>query len=155
EADWYVGLNATRALTTKFNAQLSTGRVQTPTLAMIAAREDEIKSFQPQTYYGLEAKTAQGFTLTWRDAKNNSLLISKGKADKLLQNGKIKSAAVVLVDRADKKKKLAPSYDLAELQRDANQIFHFSGKETSSITQKLYEQQKALTYPRTESRVIT
>src|SRR5699024_2039486 len=155
EADWYVGLNATRALTTKFNAQLSTGRVQTPTLAMIAAREDEIKSFQPQTFYGLEAKTAKGFTLTWRDAKNNSRIFSKEKADKLLQNVQNKSAAVVRVDKAYKKKNAPQLYDLTELQRDANRIFHFSGKETLSIMQKLYEQHKALTYPRTDSRVIT
>src|SRR5699024_10556834 len=65
EADWYVGLNATRALTTKYNAQLSSGRVQTPTLAMIAAREEEIRKFQPRKFYGIEAKTKQGFTLTW------------------------------------------------------------------------------------------
>ena len=58
EADWYIGLNATRALTTKFNAQLNCGRVQTPVVAMVAAREDEIKKFKPQTYYGIEAQTA-------------------------------------------------------------------------------------------------
>ncbi|GGB37466.1 DNA topoisomerase 3 [Lentibacillus populi] len=155
EADWYVGLNATRALTTKFNAQLSGGRVQTPTLAMIAAREKEIQSFKPEKFYGIEAKTTKGFKLTWRDAKNNSRIFSKERAEKLLQTVKNKSAAVVSVDKAFKKKFAPQLYDLTELQRDANRIFNFSGKQTLSLMQKLYEQHKVLTYPRTDSRVIT
>lgn len=77
EADWYVGLNATRALTTKFNAQLSSGRVQTPTLGIIAAREEEIRAFRPQTFYGVQAKVA-GATFTWQDAKiRDEFLIKK------------------------------------------------------------------------------
>ena len=95
EADWYVGLNATRALTTKFNAQLSAGRVQTPTLAMVAAREEEIKQFKPRKFYGIEAKTDKGFTLRWQDEKNNSRLFSKEKADALLEKVKNKPAKVV------------------------------------------------------------
>lgn len=67
EADWYVGLNATRALTTKHNAQLSAGRVQTPTVAIIAAREQEIMTFKPKTFYGIEAKTPT-VKLTWQDS---------------------------------------------------------------------------------------
>ncbi|MBT2218180.1 DNA topoisomerase III [Virgibacillus dakarensis] len=155
EADWYVGLNATRALTTKFNAQLSGGRVQTPTLAMIAAREKEIQSFKPEKFYGIEAKTTKGFKLTWRDAKNNSRIFSKERAEKLVQAVKNKSAAVVSVDKVFKKKHAPQLYDLTELQRDANRIFNFSGKQTLSLMQKLYEQHKVLTYPRTDSRVIT
>ena len=69
EADWYIGLNATRALTTKFNAQLNCGRVQTPVVAIVASREEEIKQFKPQTYYGIEAKAADGLTLTWQDTR--------------------------------------------------------------------------------------
>src|SRR5699024_1758750 len=65
EADWYVGLNATRALTTKFNAQLSAGRVQTPTLGIIAKREEEIRAFRPKKYYGIQLKTKQGLSLIW------------------------------------------------------------------------------------------
>ncbi|MGE1167062.1 DNA topoisomerase, partial [Peribacillus simplex] len=72
EADWYIGLNATRALTTRFNAQLNCGRVQTPTVAMIASREDEIKNFKAQTYYGIEAQTTDKLKLTWQDANGNS-----------------------------------------------------------------------------------
>ncbi|MEN1967439.1 DNA topoisomerase III [Lentibacillus sp. N15] len=155
EADWYVGLNATRALTTKFNAQLSSGRVQTPTLAMIDAREKEIKAFKPETFYGIEAKTQKGFKLVWRDAKNNSRTFSKEKADRLLEAVKNKPATVVDVDKSFKKKHAPQLYDLTELQRDANRIFNFSGKQTLSLMQKLYEQHKVLTYPRTDSRVIT
>ncbi len=155
EADWYVGLNATRALTTKFNAQLSTGRVQTPTLAMIAAREKEIREFRPQKFYGIEAKTSNGVTLTWQDAKNNSRIFSKEKADTLYNQLKAKPAKVVNVDKSYKKKYAPQLYDLTELQRDANRIFGYSGKQTLSLMQKLYEQHKVLTYPRTDSRVIS
>ncbi|WP_188454208.1 DNA topoisomerase III [Virgibacillus oceani] len=155
EADWYVGLNATRALTTKFNAQLSSGRVQTPTLAMIAAREKEIKDFKPQKFYGIEAKTTKGFKLTWQGADNNSRMFSKEKADTLLEQIKNKPAKIVQVDKSYKKKFAPQLYDLTELQRDANRIFNFSGKQTLSLMQKLYEQHKVLTYPRTDSRVIT
>jgi len=155
EADWYVGLNATRALTTKYNAQLSSGRVQTPTLAMIAAREQEIKEFKPKKFYGIEAKTKQGFKLVWQDEKNNARIFSKEKAETLLNKLKNKDAKVVEVDKKDRKKFAPQLYDLTELQRDANRIFNFSGKQTLSIMQKLYEQHKVLTYPRTDSRVIS
>ncbi|TMN23787.1 DNA topoisomerase III [Lentibacillus cibarius] len=155
EADWYVGLNATRALTTKFNAQLSTGRVQTPTLAMVAAREKEIKDFQPQPFYGIEAKLNNGMSLTWHDGKNNSRIFSKEKVEKLLQQLKDKPAKMVGVHKSHKKKHAPQLYDLTELQRDANRIFGFSGKQTLSLMQKLYEQHKALTYPRTDSRVLS
>lgn len=155
EADWYVGLNATRALTTKFNARLSTGRVQTPTLAMVAAREKEINEFQPQSFYGIEAKTNTGLTLTWQDNKNNSRIFSKEKAEKLLHQLKGNPAKIVSIDKAYKKKHAPQLYDLTELQRDANRIFGYSGKETLSLMQKLYEQHKVLTYPRTDSRVLS
>ncbi|TFJ94247.1 DNA topoisomerase III [Lentibacillus salicampi] len=155
EADWYVGLNATRALTTKFNARLSTGRVQTPTLAMVAAREKEINEFKPQSFYGIEAKTNTGLTLTWQDNKNNSRIFSKEKAEKLLHQLKGNPAKIVSIDKAYKKKHAPQLYDLTELQRDANRIFGYSGKETLSLMQKLYEQHKVLTYPRTDSRVLS
>ncbi|GAA0446960.1 DNA topoisomerase III [Lentibacillus halophilus] len=155
EADWYVGLNATRALTTKFNARLSTGRVQTPTLAMVAAREKEIKEFQPQSFYGIEAKLNNGMTLTWHDGKNNNRMFSKEKAEKRLQQLQNKPVHIKRVHKAHKKKHAPQLYDLTELQRDANRLFGLSGKQTLSIMQKLYEQHKALTYPRTDSRVLS
>ncbi|WP_053217976.1 DNA topoisomerase III [Virgibacillus senegalensis] len=155
EADWYVGLNTTRALTTKFNAQLSSGRVQTPTLAMIAVREQEIKDFKPQEYFGVQAKTAKGFTLTWQDEQNNSRTFSRQKAEQILNSVKGKPARVVKADKKQKKSFAPQLYDLTELQRDANRIFGFSGKQTLSLMQKLYEQHKVLTYPRTDSRYLS
>src|SRR5690625_7920912 len=122
---------------------------------MIAAREEEIHKFQPLKIYGIEANTKQEITLTWQDKKNNSRKISKEKADGLLEQLKNKSAKVVQVNKAYKKKFAPQLYDLTELQRDANRIFGYSGKQTLSLMQKLYEQHKVLTYPRTDSRVIS
>lgn len=156
EADWYIGLNATRALTSKFNAQLSCGRVQTPTVAIIAQREDEIRNFKPKTYYGLEAHTDQNLKLTWIDGQtNDSRTFSKEKVQQLLANVDKKQGTIVDVDKKQKKSFAPQLYDLTELQRDANKIFGYSAKETLSIMQKLYEQHKVLTYPRTDSRYIS
>src|SRR5699024_9402301 len=155
EADWYVGLNATRALTTKFNAQLSAGRVQTPTLGIIAIREDEIRQFQPKKYYALIAQTANGLTKNWRNAKNNSRSFNKEKANTIYKKINGKQITITSVTK-NKKKQFAPQlYDLTELQRDANRIFGFSGQQTLRAMQQLYERYKVLTYPRTDSRVIT
>lgn len=155
EADWYVGLNATRALTTKFNAQLSSGRVQTPTLAMIAKREEEIKRFKPTDFYGLEAQTQQGFKLTWRNANNETRIFSKENSEKLVNQLKNKQAKITQIDKKEKRSYAPPLYDLTTLQQEANKAFGFSGKQTLSIMQKLYEQHKVLTYPRTDSRYLT
>jgi DNA topoisomerase III len=154
EADWYIGLNATRALTTKFNAQLNCGRVQTPTVAMVATREDEIKSFKPQTYYGIEVQT-DGLKLTWQDMNGNSRSFNKEKIDAIVKSLGRKDASVVSIDRKAKKTFSPALYDLTELQRDANNIFGYSAKETLNIMQKLYEQHKVLTYPRTDSRYLS
>ncbi|KKI89611.1 DNA topoisomerase III [Bacillus sp. SA1-12] len=154
EADWYIGLNATRALTTKFNAQLNCGRVQTPTVAMVAAREEEIKNFKPQTYYGIEVQTDE-LTLTWQDAKGNSRSFNKEKIDAIITSLGRKNATVIAIDRKAKKTFAPALYDLTELQRDANKIFGYSAKETLNIMQKLYEQHKVLTYPRTDSRYLS
>lgn len=155
EADWLVGINATRALTCKYNAQLSCGRVQTPTLAMIARREEEIRNFISEPYYGLTAK-AEGVTYTWKDKKSGSYRsFQKERMEKLLDNVKKDSFRIQKVER--KKKKTFPPllYDLTELQRDANKKFGFSAKETLNIMQRLYENHKVLTYPRTDSRYLT
>jgi len=155
EADWYIGLNATRALTTKFNAQLNCGRVQTPTVAMIASREDEIKNFKAQTYYGIEAQTMEKLKLTWQDANGNSRSFNKEKIDGIVKRLDKQNATVVEIDKKQKKSFSPGLYDLTELQRDANKKFGYSAKETLNIMQKLYEQHKVLTYPRTDSRYIS
>jgi DNA topoisomerase III len=155
EADWYIGLNATRALTTRFNAQLSCGRVQTPTVAIIAAREDEIKNFKPQTYYGIEAQTTNQLKLTWQDPKGNSRSFDKEKIEAIVKKLGRQNAVVKEIEKKPKKSFSPGLYDLTELQRDANKIFGYSAKETLNIMQKLYEQHKVLTYPRTDSRYLS
>lgn len=157
EADWYVGLNATRALTTKFNAQLSCGRVQTPTIAIIAKREQEIKQFKPKQFYGISAETDNNLKLVWQDQNSNDLkTFDKVKIDEIIKKLKNQQSAQVIEVVKTAKKSFAPQlYDLTELQRDANKAFGYSPKETLSIMQKLYEQHKILTYPRTDSRYIS
>lgn len=156
EADWVVGLNATRALTTKYNAQLSSGRVQTPTLAMIALREEEIRNFKPKKYYGIKAVTEKGLSFIWQDKKSHDTkTFDMDNIDKKLHNLNGKDAKIVSVKVTPKKTYSPALYDLTELQRDANKRFGYSAKETLSIMQKLYEQHKVLTYPRTDSRYIT
>ena len=155
EADWLVGLNATRALTCKYNAQLSCGRVQTPTLAMIAKREEEIKKFVPKPIFGLSL-SAEGVTFTWRDGKSGSYRTFQ--RERILEVEKKIAGKPLTIEKVDakQKKKQAPLlYDLTELQREANRRFGFSAKETLNIMQRLYENHKVLTYPRTDSRYLT
>lgn len=154
EADWLVGINATRALTCKYNAQLSCGRVQTPTLAMIARREEEIRSFRPREYYGMKLE-AGGISWIWQDKKSRgSRTFESGRMQALLDNLKGRKLQVVSVEKTAKKMFAPGLYDLTELQRDANKKFGYSAKETLNIMQRLYENHKALTYPRTDSRYI-
>ena len=154
EADWLVGINATRALTCKYNAQLSCGRVQTPTLAIIARREEEIRSFCPQEYYGLTCM-AGGVTWIWRQKKNGSTrTFQKAPLTELEQALKGQSLTITDIQRSSRKTFAPGLYDLTELQRDANLRFGFSAKETLNIMQRLYEHHKVLTYPRTDSRYI-
>lgn len=155
EADWLVGINATRALTCKYNAQLSCGRVQTPTLAMIAKREEEIQNFKPKNYYGVTVE-ASNIKLVWQDsATKDTKTFDKQKCEKVISAIAGIKAKVLAVDKTAKKSFAPHLYDLTELQRDANKFFGFSAKETLGIMQKLYETHKLLTYPRTDSRYIT
>lgn len=155
EADWLVGLNVTRALTCKYNAQLSAGRVQTPTLAMIVVREEEIKKFVPKDYWSITAQF-NGFTVQWQDkVSNQTRTFSKEQADSIVQKITGQMGEIVEVKK-ELKKELPPlAYDLTELQRDANRKYAYSAKQTLNIMQKLYETHKLVTYPRTDSRYIT
>ena len=158
EADWIVGINATRALTTKYNASLSCGRVQTPTLAMILKREDEIRNFKPKDYYTLDILTEKGgnyLKLSWHDKNNSTSTFNKEKIENIKKKVLNKDLKIVDVKKSNKKKYAPSLYDLTELQRDANKMFGYSAKETLSIMQKLYEHHKVLTYPRTDSRYLT
>ena len=154
EADWLVGINGTRALTCKYNAQLSCGRVQTPTLAIIAMREEEIRNFKPKDYFGISVQAGE-VQWTWKDTRSGSFrTFQKEKAEEIqrtVQNGQMEIISVV----KKPKKTMAPGlYDLTTLQREANQKYGFSAKETLNIMQRLYENHKVLTYPRTDSRYI-
>ncbi|MFR1850300.1 MULTISPECIES: DNA topoisomerase III [Clostridia] len=158
EADWIVGINATRALTTKYNASLSCGRVQTPTLAMILKREDEIRNFKPKDYYTLDILTEKGgnyLKLSWHDKNNSTSTFNKEKIENIKKKVLNKDLKIVDVKKSNKKKYAPSLYDLTELQRDANKMFGYSAKETLSIMQRLYEHHKVLTYPRTDSRYLT
>lgn len=155
EADWIVGINATRALTVKHNAQLSTGRVQTPTLAMIRAREEEIQNFKPKTYYGLEVQTDEAL-FVWQDAKGNTRTFDEAKMKKMFaQLENEKEAEVVQVETKPKKTYAKPLFDLTELQKEAFHRWKWSAKETLNTLQNLYERHKIVTYPRTDSKHLT
>lgn len=155
EADWLIGLNVTRALTCKHNAQLSAGRVQTPTLAMIVERENEIRRFVPRDYWTINA-LMNGFTMQWQGKSGGQARIfNKQQADELLSKLKGHSGTVVDVKKESKEEQPPLAYDLTELQRDANRKYGYSAKETLGIMQKLYEVHKIVTYPRTDSRHIT
>lgn len=155
KADWLVGMNGTRALTCKYNAQLSCGRVQTPTLAMIAKREEEIKDFKPQSYYGMKA-VSKGIMFQWQDERSGSgRTFDKTRLEQMKKRLEGESLVITKVDRTAKKTYAPGLYDLTELQRDANKRFGFSAKETLNIMQRLYENHKVLTYPRTDSRYLS
>ncbi len=154
EADWLIGLNVTRALTCKYNAQLSAGRVQTPTLAMVVERENEIKQFVPKDYWSINV-LATGVTLRWQDKFGQTRLFDKLKADQLVAKVTGQTGEVLEVKKEAKKELPPLAYDLTELQRDANRKYGLSAKATSSVMQQLYESHKIVTYPRTDSRHIS
>ena len=130
EADWLVGINATRALTCKYNAQLSCGRVQTPTLAMIAHREEEIKRFKPTQFYTLQASMKEKVVFQWRNANNQTQVNDKHileTVQKIIDG----QEGIISTVKTDFKRTPPPLlYDLTELQRDCNQRFDFSAKQT-------------------------
>ncbi|MGL5649405.1 MAG: DNA topoisomerase III [Clostridium sp.] len=154
EADWLVGLNVTRGLTCKYNAQLSAGRVQSPTLSLIVNREEEIKNFKPKEYHTINIKSDK-CDFTWVNKDNNGRIFDLEFSKKV--EAKLKGADINIVNVNSKDKKAYPKslYDLTELQRDCNRMFGFSAKQTLNVMQRLYENYKVLTYPRTDSRYIT
>lgn len=157
EADWLIGLNVTRALTTKYNAQLAAGRVQTPTLAMLMERETTIKSFQSQPYWMITTQFER-FKATYRQQDNGDGRIwSEEEAQAIVKRivANSKDAKVAQLRTTEKQQPHPQAYDLTELQRDANKKLGFSAKQTSNVLQKLYEQHKLVTYPRTDSKYLT
>ncbi|MEF3302714.1 DNA topoisomerase III [Paenibacillus sp. GYB003] len=155
EADWLIGLNVTRALTSKYNAQLAAGRVQTPTLAMVMEREREIAAFRPVPYWTVTADFG-GFTAMWRkDDRHDGRLYDQAEAEAICARIRGKEAVAEHVRRTERSEPHPLAYDLTELQRDANKRLGFSAKQTSNVLQRLYEQHKLVTYPRTDSRYLT
>lgn len=155
EADWIVGINSSRAYTSKYSTTLSIGRVQTPTLAIIVERQKEINAFVPQNYWEVDADFEK-YVGTWfnretKDTKIDTEELAKGIAEKVLNQ----KGTITCVKTEEKRQLHSLLYDLTELQRDCNRNFGFSAQKTLDIAQKLYERRKLITYPRTDSRYIS
>ncbi|MGX7060141.1 DNA topoisomerase 3 [Vagococcus humatus] len=151
KADWLVGLNVTRALTVKYQDNLSAGRVQTPTLALVRKQEEKIEKFRPSTYYVLSL-TKEGLT---GEMVVNQPISNHEQADKLLKQLQVGKSIVSRVEGTAKKEQAPLPYDLTELQRVANQKYGYSAKKTLSLVQSLYEFHKIVSYPRTDSKYLT
>ena len=148
-ADWLVGINASRALTLKYNASLNCGRVQTPTLQMVYEREEKIKNFIPRDYYTFEA-VVDGIRFNCGESEYNFT-----KAEKFVSDNKNKTINFDKVEVKIKTSIPKPLYNLTDIQQAASALFGLSPKQTLNIIQRLYESHKVLTYPRTDSRYLT
>ncbi len=153
QADWYVGMNVTRALTCYYDTKLSCGRVQTPTLALMTQREDEIERFLGSFYYSSRANFGL-FSASYYP-EENSIRFTDENLAKEMEDWKGKKGRIVSIVNEEKSEDVPLGYDLTELQRDANISYGFSAKDTLETLQRLYEIHKIVTYPRTDSRCIT
>ena len=162
EADWIVGMNATRAATIRlrssFDGAVSLGRVQTPTLAIIARREEEIRAFKPEKYWlvdaAFEAEGARRYEGRFH-AGAQPRLKSAGEADAIVAAVRGVRGEITKLDKTKRKERPPLLYDLTSLQREANTRYGFSARRTLGAAQRCYEEHKALTYPRTSSRYLT
>ena len=162
EADWIVGMNATRAATIRlrssFDGAVSLGRVQTPTLAILTRREEEIRAFIPEAYWLVDAKFEADGGRKYEGryhAGAKPRIEKQASADEIVAAVKGQRGKITKLDKTKKTEKPAMLYDLTSLQRDANTRFGFSAKRTLGAAQRCYEEHKALTYPRTSSRYLT
>ncbi|MDX6518776.1 MAG: topoisomerase [Gaiellaceae bacterium] len=160
EADWLVGMNATRAATIRGRAWVggvvSLGRVQTPTLAMIVKREREIQAFVPEPYWLVHAQFDPRYQGLWFDGKDETRIFGDpNRADEIVAKVSGKDGIVEKVERKEQSERAPLLYDLTSLQRDANRRFGFSARRTLQAAQSLYESKKAITYPRTSSRFLS
>jgi DNA topoisomerase-3 len=164
EADWIVGMNATRAATIRlrssFDGAVSLGRVQTPTLAILARREEEIRAFKPEPYWLVDATfaTVQGDPRSYEGrhyAGANPRLASAAEAQAIVAACRDQQGTITKLEKSERKERPPLLYDLTSLQRDANSRYGFSARRTLAAAQRLYEEHKALTYPRTNSRFLT
>jgi DNA topoisomerase-3 len=168
EADWIVGMNATRAATIRlrssFDGAVSLGRVQTPTLAIVARREEEIRAFRPEAYWVVDATFAAPPPAAEEDervylgrfhAGANPRIASAKEAAAIVAACSAQPGTITKLERKEQRERPQLLYDLTSLQRDANTRFGFSARRTLAAAQRLYEEHKALTYPRTSSRFLT
>ena len=158
-ADWMVGMNASRAFSLRYNAHLSVGRVQTPTLRMIVDRDREIENFVPEDYYELTADLgdfkAKWFDPAVKDANTCTRFADRDKANAVKKKVTGKTLTITLAKQEKKRQQPPQLYDLTTLQREANTRFGWSADKTLKVAQSLYEEKKLLTYPRTDSRFLT
>src|SRR4051794_35707439 len=159
EADWLVGMNATRAATLRGRAWVggvvSLGRVQTPTLAMIVKREREIQAFTPEPYWLVHATFDPRYAGLWFEGDETRIFGDPERAPAIAAKVEGKEGVVESVERKEQKQSPPLLYDLTSLQREANQRFSFSARRTLQAAQSLYEDKKAITYPRTNSRYLS
>ena len=153
EADWLVGLNVTRALTVKYDDNLSAGRVQTPTLALVRKQEEKIEKFRAENFFTVDIMY-QGLAGRLQ-LKNPRQFKTREEAEVYVTKENLKSGKVTSVKTKEKVEPAPLPYDLTELQREANQRYGFSAKKTLGLVQSLYEVHKVVTYPRTDSKYLT
>ncbi len=154
DADWLIGMNATRAFTLRYGVLLSVGRVQTPTLSMLVKRRREIDAFTPQTYYTVRADFGD-YKGVYIDAKGERRVQDEAAARAIAARVRGQEGRVVEATRERKSERAPQLYDLTTLQREANAQLGFTAKRTLALAQKLYEERKLLTYPRTDSRYLS
>jgi DNA topoisomerase-3 len=153
EADWLVGINATRLFTVKYNQKLTIGRVQTPTLAMIVQRQQEIDNFVPEPFYEITADCGS-FIATWYN-EDGTRIKEKEKAEEIIKICEGKDAIVTKVTKKKASTERPLLYDLTELQRDGNRKYGYTAEQVLEAAQNLYEKYKLTTYPRTDSRYLS
>jgi DNA topoisomerase III len=159
EADWLVGMNATRAasirLRAAFSGAVSLGRVQTPTLALVARREKEIRAFVPEPYWLVEAAFEASGERTYNGRYLGGKRIKEDEATAIVADVEGKTGEITSLEKKEEREQPQLLYDLTSLQRNANTLFGFSARRTLGAAQRLYEEHKAITYPRTNSRFLT
>jgi DNA topoisomerase-3 len=158
EADWVVGMNATRAasirLRSAFDGAVSLGRVQTPTLALVARREVEIRNFKPEPYWLVEAGFAADDTRRYRGRYMGGKRLPEDEAANVVREVENATGTITKLEKKEEREKPQLLYDLTSLQRHANTLYGFSARRTLGAAQRLYEEYKAITYPRTNSRFL-
>lgn len=152
-ADWLVGLNVTRALTIKYQDNLSAGRVQTPTLALVRRQEEKIEKFMPQKYYRIALRL--GNQTAYMKQKNIYAIKERDEAEKKKRHLDNFKGQIRNINSKVKREAAPLLYDLTELQREANKRYGYSAKKTLSLVQSLYEIHKVVSYPRTDSRYLS